>query len=684
MNMMKAIETQAAPFQIGQGFANRNGREWIVAIAPVDTQGGLIRRQCLVIGGPSPMAEIAWNITTVCETGHISARDEHTVARLIEQAPIPDCLAPAKLLADAIDKREAARAMQRQREADTAAAREVAKAELERYRPAWAQAAIVAELHHDDSDSMTDYHNHKTSRVVVLAWSKHTRDLFPELRKAAALFPETAELADAPEKAEHREKYSMGAGFYLKNGWRDSSGWCVKKTRADWLDRAGLEFTDHAKGLAAPTAEPATLPPTASASNAAGLFRISQHVHTKKGFAMWICELVERVEREDYERFLAAAKALGGWYSRAWAGSPAGFAFKSEAAALQFVGADAPPPTGGIDAPAAEPRPAPTASAPVNVAAKLRDMADAMQAAIDDKFRDRRSNTPKQQRQAAEARQDGADLERAQRIMRALADCHDAGTVPACLARVTTKAAILELSKEGIDRRNAGYYDAGFPTGKPYDWAAIRKPDMAEKAAAAWGLLDTAEADARREAEALRQKIEGLKFARIPGYFPTPADLAARMIREADLLPGARVVEPSAGSGAIADALREAGHRVECVERHNTLCKILADKGHSVIAGDFLEISPAGLYDAAIMNPPFEGGQDLQHVRHAFDWIKAGGSLVAIMGAGVTFRQDRKFAEFRAWADDIGGTFEDIPAGAFKESGTGVSSVLFVAIKAEG
>lgn len=76
-----------------------------------------------------------------------------------------------------------------------------AKAEYERgavlyaeARPEWATHVIVAECDKDESDSMTDYFAHKTTRRVVLAWSKHGRDLFPEMRKAAAKFKETAHL----------------------------------------------------------------------------------------------------------------------------------------------------------------------------------------------------------------------------------------------------------------------------------------------------------------------------------------------------------------------------------------------------------------------------------------------------------------------------------------------------------
>ena len=53
--------------------------------------------------------------------------------------------------------------------------------------PSWAQAVIVAtysELDEESSDPYGDYYQFKTTKTIILAWSKHTRRLFPELRKA--------------------------------------------------------------------------------------------------------------------------------------------------------------------------------------------------------------------------------------------------------------------------------------------------------------------------------------------------------------------------------------------------------------------------------------------------------------------------------------------------------------------
>lgn len=60
--------------------------------------------------------------------------------------------------------------------------------------PAWATHVIVAQLEASECDLQTDYFGSRTTRTRLLAWSKHGRDLFAEMRKAAALFPETAHL----------------------------------------------------------------------------------------------------------------------------------------------------------------------------------------------------------------------------------------------------------------------------------------------------------------------------------------------------------------------------------------------------------------------------------------------------------------------------------------------------------
>lgn len=692
--MTETTERAAAcPVVIGQAlYCSAHGLHWVAAIEADDSGTRLM------IGGPSPMAAIRWRIVAVSSDAKRYTMDEHTAAkRAADGERFPDRSAEevAELLARAEQEEQTRRAANMRASAEAAAARVVAERQLDEYRPSWAKAAIVAELHEDASDSMTDYWNHRTVRTVILGWSTHERDLFPELRKAAATFPETAHLADAPESAEHREKYSMGAGYYLKNGNRDCDGWCVKKYHGQSLSVAGLEFTPEAKGER--PAKPAPVARETEGGGAivgGGLFSIEEHTHSKKGFQMWIAVMGERVDPEAYLALLDAARALGGWYSKAWQGSPAGFAFKSSEKAAQFVaenGGGNHPSTPGPVGPETEKAPQ-RKSAPGADPVKLRALADGMQAKIDDCFRDRQSNTPKRARQAAEARNEGTRWERAQKIARALADAVEDGTAPDILNHrlVATKGELYDLAAEEMDR-SGGYYDAGVPLGRPYSWTLPGSTDAGreaknERARAAWGLLTPAD-PARAKEEELRRKVSDLKFAKIEGYFPTPAELVAKMLRLAYLPDGALVLEPSAGSGAIADAVREAGHTVHCVERHSSLAEVLRLKGHHVTHDDFTEIDPeAPVYDAVVMNPPFERGQDVEHVMHAWRFVKPGGAVIAIMGAGVRYRGQRPYSTFRDWMDGeelTGADVIDIPAGAFKESGTGVASVMVCLYKPE-
>lgn len=93
--------------------------------------------------------------------------------------------------------------------------------------PIDAQGIIVARLKRDESDSQTDYFASRTTQTVILGFSTHKRDLFSEMRKYAANFEGTAYLAEYNEDYEHREKYSMGAGYYL--GESKYHGWIIEK-----------------------------------------------------------------------------------------------------------------------------------------------------------------------------------------------------------------------------------------------------------------------------------------------------------------------------------------------------------------------------------------------------------------------------------------------------------------------
>ena len=106
--------------------------------------------------------------------------------------------------------------------------------------PTDAQALIIARLKQDESDSQTDYFASSTARTVILGFSKHKRDIFSEMRKCASNFEETAYLAEYNKKYENREKYSMGAGYYL--GESKYRGWIIEKESIYDRERAIEQF----------------------------------------------------------------------------------------------------------------------------------------------------------------------------------------------------------------------------------------------------------------------------------------------------------------------------------------------------------------------------------------------------------------------------------------------------------
>lgn len=165
---------------------------------------------------------------------------------------------------------------------------------------------------------------------------------------------------------------------------------------------------------------------------------------------------------------------------------------------------------------------------------------------------------------------------------------------------------------------------------------------------------------------------DGIQVVSAPQLFTTPPSLAERMAEMADLGAGLRVLEPSAGTGVLLDAVGGEPERV-AVEINATLAAALKGKAEAVHHGDFLDITPEelGLFDRVVMNPPFKDASDIKHIEHALQFLKPGGVLVAICAGG-----SRQAAKLRPLAEENGGDWEPLPAGTFKESGTSVNTVL--------
>lgn len=176
-------------------------------------------------------------------------------------------------------------------------------------------------------------------------------------------------------------------------------------------------------------------------------------------------------------------------------------------------------------------------------------------------------------------------------------------------------------------------------------------------------------------------------------FFETPEHVADELVVLASVpADNSRplFLEPSAGRGAICQAIMRRFPQavifaVEIDEAMaNRLSQILPEPSYPRLRNcDFLKLEDdeLPLFDAVVMNPPFNRGQDMQHVLHAWQFVRPGGCLVSVMSPSWTFRQDRKAVEFQQFAARQEAGWEMLPAGTFKAAGTMVNTGIFWARK---
>lgn len=171
------------------------------------------------------------------------------------------------------------------------------------------------------------------------------------------------------------------------------------------------------------------------------------------------------------------------------------------------------------------------------------------------------------------------------------------------------------------------------------------------------------------------QKINAQKETQ---FFATPQPIAQSLCEAAGPIRGLRVLEPSAGDGAIADIAKEMGAaEIVTIESYNVNAIKLRSKGYSPIEKDFLQVKPddIGQFDVIVANPPFSKNQDIDHVMHMLHFLKPGGSLSVIMSTAWLDGLQKKHQEFIDCIATHGVTPINIKAGAFSESGTSVATV---------
>lgn len=160
----------------------------------------------------------------------------------------------------------------------------------------------------------------------------------------------------------------------------------------------------------------------------------------------------------------------------------------------------------------------------------------------------------------------------------------------------------------------------------------------------------------RRIIEERREKERTMPVAFLPEmdfqFYPTPSEVAGKLMAGVDWKIVKSILEPSAGRGDLIEWAKKRCEKVryprgasfwgrntysidlddiDCVEIDPNLQALLVGKGYRVVHDDFLTYHTRKRYDLILMNPPFAEGD--KHLLHALELCENGGQIACILNA---------------------------------------------------
>ena len=167
--------------------------------------------------------------------------------------------------------------------------------------------------------------------------------------------------------------------------------------------------------------------------------------------------------------------------------------------------------------------------------------------------------------------------------------------------------------------------------------------------------------------------------------FYTPEIIAKRMIEYVDWSNVSLALEPSAGIGNIVHEInKEAPHvQVDAYEINEKSIAKFKGKAN-VVHANFMDIKDESKYDLVVMNPPFSGKQDIDHILHAYSLLKEDAHLISIASTSWIANTDKKSMAFKDFLMKRDADIEVIKGESFKESGTTVDVSLIKLRKRDG
>lgn len=194
--------------------------------------------------------------------------------------------------------------------------------------------------------------NPNLNKALILVWTEEgiAKD------EPIVLYPEAAQKTQHAVLERYRKNASCQTQSNSSQAPRPSSTPSTPATthgpeRTETSSRQSKPAEKQSAGSSMNATSPNSSSQGASGTSSA---HIEKHNHQKKGFDYHLVVPHERVSSEEWRAIVERAKALGGWYSRAYMQIPGGYAFKEEEKAKQFLAQEF-----ASSAPEAKPEPVP-------------------------------------------------------------------------------------------------------------------------------------------------------------------------------------------------------------------------------------------------------------------------------------------------------------------------------------
>lgn len=164
----------------------------------------------------------------------------------------------------------------------------------------------------------------------------------------------------------------------------------------------------------------------------------------------------------------------------------------------------------------------------------------------------------------------------------------------------------------------------------------------------------------------------------------TSMQIANKLINSANLTDNISILEPSAGSGNIVDAIHNhsfSNLEIDCVELNKEKYEVLKSKGYNAYHSDFLQWETERKYDRIIACPPFKNNSDLLHIQKMYEHLADNGIMVTLSSPRWVLDNEQHQVDFRKWLEGKNYSMEMLPDNSFIEKGRTVPTLILKIMK---